>query len=427
MKTFASTRRGLTLIELLVVIFITLLITAAAIPLMAPRSDERVMRQTATTVTTMLQTAQARAVELGRPCGIALERFPGLPDMCARISYVESQQPYAGDTDTSIARVEGGAIVGIGTPNPSPPPDIIADSGWLAHLLKLGDQVRFNSQGQLFSIDPAEDYDDANGNGICDTGEFDPMTDDENSNGTWDSNLDPDGHIKTKIAGTGLLEVSWKLWPLPSLPDGDYKFQILRQPDPTTGPPADLLSTAVIDLNFSGIGIPTGSATLGLVDEFHPSAPNDNTPVMIVFGPDGTLDHLYYNKVPYPLYRTRPSAPIHLMLGKRTLIPSNSEPKATPGPAAIRPGEPVYNWQDLTNLWVTIYPQTGRITTAEVHSYSGQEPFIDGGPPFNGVYDLGEWYVDMNRNGQCDNAVAYGSAFFESREYAREGKNAAGK
>ena len=53
----------------------------------------------------------------------------------------------------------------------------------------------------------------------------------------------------------------------------------------------------------------------------------------------------------------RPTSPIHLLLGKRELIGGN------PAPAT---GEPANNWQDLTNRWVTIFPQSGLITSSEM-------------------------------------------------------------
>ena len=67
----------------------------------------------------------------------------------------------------------------------------------------------------------------------------------------------------------------------------------------------------------------------------------------------------------YPITSpVKPTTPIHLLVGKRELLPLPSSP-----PTIINPNDPNFspycNWHDLTNFWVSINPQSGMVTTAE--------------------------------------------------------------
>ena len=69
-------RQGLTLIELLVAVTIMLMITAIAIPLVAPSGDERRTRETSRLVTSFFQGARTRAIQTGRPFGVISQTAP---------------------------------------------------------------------------------------------------------------------------------------------------------------------------------------------------------------------------------------------------------------------------------------------------------------------------------------------------------------
>ena len=82
----------------------------------------------------------------------------------------------------------------------------------------------------------------------------------------------------------------------------------------------------------------------------------------ILFSPGGRLEGLYDGAT-----AAQPLGTLYLMIGKR-------EKAITPipiGPPAGPLGDPsasdgaVFNYQDLTNLWVTIGPQTGLIAVGE--------------------------------------------------------------
>ncbi len=89
--------RGITLLELLVVMLIILMVTAAAIPIIAPAMQNRQMREATRLVTSFLGAAKARAVQTGRPVGVVIERFNGQP-FALQMAQVEVPPPYSGDT-----------------------------------------------------------------------------------------------------------------------------------------------------------------------------------------------------------------------------------------------------------------------------------------------------------------------------------------
>lgn len=124
----------------------------------------------------------------------------------------------------------------------------------------------------------------------------------------------------------------------PWQPGGTYyvPYQIFRQPQVSAASPYQLPAGTVVDLSASGIG--TG--------QFADFSRN----IALVFNSDGSVNSIYY---PVGGVLTRQGVPstIFLMIGKRENI----------GSAAAMP-----NWQDPTNLWVTIAPRSGQATVAEV-------------------------------------------------------------
>lgn len=113
-----ASRCGLTLVELLVVIVLITVLVAAAIPVLAPGGDERRLREASRNLNAYLRSAQTRAIQTGRPFGVALRRASedsqnGADNAAVvRVEYVETPPPYAGFDDNSLARIcvaeEGG-------------------------------------------------------------------------------------------------------------------------------------------------------------------------------------------------------------------------------------------------------------------------------------------------------------------------------
>lgn len=96
-QRFTIRRRGFTLLELLVVILIMLTVTAVTIPVVAPAMKGRQVREGARLLNTFLNAARNRAIESGRPCGVWLERMPGLREACVNVHFAEIPPAYAGD------------------------------------------------------------------------------------------------------------------------------------------------------------------------------------------------------------------------------------------------------------------------------------------------------------------------------------------
>jgi hypothetical protein len=151
-------------------------------------------------------------------------------------------------------------------------------------------------------------------------------------------------------------------------------FQIFRQPVRTADEPVTLPAGAIVDLSFSGMGIQNvaefGVATPGnptkqyLKDDPNavtgwPSVPGVPQPVpkpvAIVFGPSGKLESVYYAHRPSPsgppvFEKVETISPVYLLVGQ----PPNAGTTAPP------------NFMNTDNIWVTVNPQSGLVTTGEV-------------------------------------------------------------
>jgi hypothetical protein len=140
--------------------------------------------------------------------------------------------------------------------------------------------------------------------------------------------------------------------------------------------PLQLPPGTVIDLQSSG----TNNASFGVNPQ--PTKANPAPPPnvgMIVFSPTGSVYEVFAN---YTLSQV--VDPIYFLIGRRdrmfTLNMSNSTtvtynsttgqwtPQVPAVATEIPPNDGLANWQDLSNLWVSVTPQTGRITTVEIAS-----------------------------------------------------------
>ena len=97
--------RGVTLVEMLIVMVIVLSLTAMTVPVMAPMLSQRKTREAARMVSVFINGARNRALQLGRPYGIMLERIPGMEQGCVTLSYAEVPDPYCGMYVNSAAIV----------------------------------------------------------------------------------------------------------------------------------------------------------------------------------------------------------------------------------------------------------------------------------------------------------------------------------
>lgn len=324
----AGRRGGFTLVELLVVILIVGILAGIALPVILPTLDTRRLREASRTVTSYLNGARDTAMRNGRPVGVMFERFSVTddggttrqqPKMSIVLRQVEVPPPYAGDTIASRALIGGGQIVGLGgvTLNMGVLTVTGPDYG-VTRLVKPGDLIRFNYQGAYFQI----------ASGTADTIDnryLKPPTPTE----PW------------TISSLGVIPVHIQAATVAApiaLP-----YQIIRQPVKSANPAMQLPESLVIDMEYSGVG--------GTGSEF--SSLNGNAPVVVMFAPDGTASHIYYNYM-----RASVGSAIHLLLGKRERLDNTW--------AASQTGDDMSNLQDLENFWISIQPQSGLITSSNV-------------------------------------------------------------
>jgi prepilin-type N-terminal cleavage/methylation domain-containing protein len=322
-KPGQSPARGVTLLELLIVMTIMLMITAAAIPVILPATQNRRMREAARLTSSYISGARSRAIESGRPVGVMIERFNGLP-YSMNLSYVEVPPPYAGDFLNSRVTVTGAGITGFvgGT-------DVL----W-QNVVRVGDLVQLDYKGPLYVIAP-----------------FSGLT----PGATLTS-----ANLPTTMNPWTLQLVSGAAFVLPAayanLPG--VPFQIFRQPVRSSAAPMQLPEGVVVDLINSGV------TTSGVFPTtFVPPINWLTTPpvpwnAIITFAPSGRVDFVTLGTAGT---LTRPTGPIFLLLGRRDLMADVSQ---------TGNDDNLYDSTNLTNaylqnFWVTIGYQTGLVTVTE--------------------------------------------------------------
>ncbi len=310
---------GFTLIEVLIVIAIMLMVTAAAIPIIAPALENRRLREASRLVASYIQGARSRAIQTGRSVGVRFERSNGLP-FAMRLSYVEIPPPYSGDFVSSLV------VLSIGPGGVSVTSFPSGDTGW-QNLIRYGDYIRLNHSGKLYRLASVATGTDR---------KLGQLIDSPSSN-QWYL-FDSNGN-------------------LPILPAGfssGVPFEIYRQPVRSSVAPLQLPEGTVVDIYNSATSMTNpGLGTLGYDPYF-------------TFSPNGAID---YEAMDVTL-RQRPIGPMLLLIGRRELmldvspsgldenlsdaIPSNGNPKK------------LY----LQNFWVKVDYQTGHVSTNPLAAYN---------------------------------------------------------
>jgi len=113
-------------------------------------------------------------------------------------------------------------------------------------------------------------------------------------------------------------------------------YRIFRSPMKGAATPLQLPAAAVVDLQWSGIDTGFFGATAA--------------DVTVLFSPNGSVSCIYYGNTRLDVVQ-----PVFLLIGKREKVSPGTYSAADPATWA--------NWQDLTNFWVAINPQTGLVTT----------------------------------------------------------------
>ncbi len=364
-------RSGVTILELLIVLLILLMVTAAAIPIMAPALENRRMREAARLASSFISGARSKAIQNGREVGVMFQRFEGKP-YAMSMSYVEVPPPYAGgDTNASVQVQDLNTAMAPGNTVAIPP--LQTPIGWFTvnisgscnfNLIRMYDQIQFDFRGPLYTI----------------------MGPDANTDGV----LDPGGTITVALlTTTGTSQFNWP-WPQTPNFSQPMSYQIIRQPRRTSDTPLQLPDGIVIDLlcsgqtlSSAGLFVSAGAIPAQPWNAAWPTSWTTNPPApydpIITFTPNGSVGHVITTQT------QRATGPIFLLLGRRELMPDVA-PIAGGGNKVedknIFDSDPTNPKKlYLQNFWMTIGNQTGLVTTSEVTTNKG--PIVD---PTNYLY-----------------------------------------
>lgn len=386
MKRRLRTRRsGVTLLELLVVATIMLTLTAVSVPAIKPMMEARLTTSGATSVSTYLNRARARAMSTGRPCGVTFEFFDGTcaddPTNWSLASDVYSP----GSAALVLRQVETPPYYcGLTTPStvstfPNADRRILLEGGELrAYPINLDGTI--NTTAGYDRIINAED--DFAGRTIrplawsVDVVEWETFVGSENSpkiqfnaTGPYYSIVRGNSDAYYIVENPGIA--------LPSRVNASFK--IARDPRATMSAPIGLPQGAVVDLAYSG----TDARDFALGGD-----------VTIMFGPSGEVDY-----VADRLGKWTANDSIYLMIGRWDRVAALASGDFDAEGFYVSGAEDgIWNYEDASNRWVTINPRSGIVSTVEVMPPSDYGLVSD-------VY-----------------AVKERSAVLDSREFARNSK-----
>jgi len=348
--------RAFTFAELLIVVVIIAVVTIATIPLLKPAMDSRRIREAARIVSSQFAAAQGEAVATGHTVGVWLEKLhlggtvvgptsttATEGNSCMDLYLCESPQPYSGDSTNATCQVSLLPETSDAQGNIVAPINIYFASGFTpAGLVEVGDQIIFNYRGASYTITGP----DTDGDGFVDAvNSTTPVT-----------------------AQTILQDHGTSGWPQSPAQSAPVSYQILRLPVKSVNTPVQLPNGSVIDLSFGGLGNPSSSSNdAGWFGTLIPSPPastfsQDTHSLAVLFDSTGRPTTLYVNGAPHDI-----TAPLYFMIGKREQVPT------------VELDTSKQNWADQDNLWISINPQTGLVSTAEVAAPDAS--IVTVGPP----------------------------------------------
>jgi len=338
-----AARGAMTLVELLVVIVLITTLVSTAIPIISPGGDGRRLREASRNVNAYLQGAQAKAIQTGRPFGVALRRLSEVTGrgadnaVCTVMEYVEVPPTYAGFSEGSRARigvVQGtsglrrialqlvayGANTARDTDRLPPGYDVDLVP---QYFLRPGDTIEI--AGRRYELldapgTPDAYFSDRGAQAALEWFDAQPATGGTVSVGAGYFDTRPNQYNPTRYAVFHVAPLDGKE------PDLDFAhdafgepigspeqiagnrapywtepapYRVYRQPVPAAGEPYELPGGAAIDLQASVV---VDSGVRQLYDpamdynRVDPDGPYPNArdePLMILFAPEGRIDRVY--------------------------------------------------------------------------------------------------------------------------------------
>jgi len=360
--------KGMTLVELMIVSSIVLMLVVISVPVVRPMLMSRKQADAAQILSIYLNSARNRAYETGRDCGVMFERYTdnnrmdGMAtvfpnnDSCLVIRQVEVPPPYVGmnpDVRVSVEYETGmdGKVANIffhrWNGNAWDVNTSVETPYW-NNMVQNGDKIQFDNQGAFYTM----------------TRSF---------NGGPGS--PPQISVQDKLPGS---ERDFSvIRPIPE--NSPATFKVLRLPKSgeaqlTLAPPVGFPTGIIVDLQYSGIGFsqywtPPAGNNPGwwgdIESDFKPKSASDNDPVIVMFSPSGAVSFIRSGN------QISPGGPIHFLVGRWDRAASDWNPNGAggwlrPDTSPYPPEDGLRNFQDLSNFWVTIDPNTGRVRTNPV-------------------------------------------------------------
>ncbi len=397
---------GMTLVELMIVTSIILMLVVISVPVVKPMLESRKQADAAQTLSIYLNSARIRASETGRECGVLFERYTDnnrmegpdvlypYNDTCLIARQVETPPVYTGsvgvlvsvepiyevnDKNGNLFDNYNGQVANIvfhkwdsvnrvwsrSPKKPSQPNDLRTvcydENPYWNNLVRRGDRIQFDGQGPFYTIVQEGSYpDQVEGNRTRDNAYF-------NKNPA----VQPDLRCPM-IAVRGRVEGGKDMFDIRRIPEtAPVPFKVIRAPQPTLAPPIGFPTGIIVDLQYSGIdsfGTRNASADghflwSGVGSDFRPRSGADRESVIVMFSPSGSVSLVRGD------YVLDKDGPIHFLLGRWDRAAgewSQDENKSWTVRADMSPYPPddeLRNFQDLSNMWVTVDQYTGRVTT----------------------------------------------------------------
>lgn len=415
---------ALTLVELLIVMVILSLLVSSAIPVISPPGDERRIREASRGVNTYISGAQARAVQTGRPVGVALKKLSqetgSIEDngVCLELYYVQQPVPYVGlSADSRVQLRQPGDVsarqqVQFITRSTNANRAANLPAGWVADLFPPG-LFRVSDTIMVAGIPyrllaPAE-----GGNLGLDTGGYftaeslapgamptiaiEPV---DASSGEFAFSYWADnnrGHL-VNVADAAPADGNIPFWTVP------LKYRILRRPVASSSPPHQLPEGTAIDLRASGFAdrlfyqadVQENQPAIDGRNNYasgYEAAISNPSPVLIMFSPEGTVSDVTFNVGQPPndgadstddggsqdnddnFITDTVSSNLFLLVGLRENIPA--DPTIDFGTFSgtsdeLQEQKAKINWLNGSSRWVMIGGQTGTVVTVENATFDPQ-------------------------------------------------------